>query len=83
MRRLLILMTAVCLTGCASGPRVEYVPVKCPVPSPVVFEADPVEALSDAASLADIAVAYRVSRLQWKKAAEELKLKLDVYREPK
>lgn len=79
VRLLLVSLLASTVIGCA-GTRVEYVPTKCPIPPEVVFEADPVDTLSDNASLAEVATAYRVSRLQWKNVAKDLKLKLDVYR---
>ena len=79
MRVVVILLLLSIAAGCA-GPRVEYVPTKCPVPPEVVFKADPVDSLSDNSNLADIATAYRVSRLQWKSMAKDLKFKLDAYR---
>lgn len=79
MLKLSLVLIPLVTLGCA-GTRVEYVPTKCPVPPEVVFEADPVDTLSDNSSLAEIATAYRVSRLQWKNTAKDLKLKLDVYR---
>lgn len=79
MLRYLTLLLTLNLTACA-GAKVEYVPAKCPVPPVVVFEADPVDSLKDDSSLADVAQAYRISRLQWRSSAKDLKLKLDAYR---
>lgn len=82
MKKYLILL--VLLSGCAAqGPVIEAaipVAIPCPEPPVVVIPTDPVEALADNASLGDIAKAYRVSRLQWRRLALDLCNQLNAYR---